>query len=60
MIPVSDQKAEICIEKSGFIQSDAFFKMLDLHNIKLQKQDEQAIRTYFEKNGGYLKYKEVL
>jgi hypothetical protein len=33
---------------------------LDLHNIKLQKQDEQAIRTYFEKNGGYLKYKEVL
>ncbi len=34
--------------------------MLDLINIKLSSTDQAAIKTYFEKNGGYIKYKEVL
>jgi hypothetical protein len=34
--------------------------MLDLNNIKLSSTDQAAIKTYFEKNGGYIKYKEVL
>jgi hypothetical protein len=34
--------------------------MIELNNIKLTQTDQAAIKTYFEKNGGYLKYKEVL
>ena len=34
--------------------------MLELNNVKLSSTDQSALKTYFEKNGGYLKYKEVL
>jgi len=48
------------LEKSGFILSSAFFQMLDLHGIKLSAADLASVRHYYEKNGGYVKYKDVL
>lgn len=34
--------------------------MLDLHNIKLSQADQSSMKSTFEKNGGYFKYKDVL
>jgi hypothetical protein len=34
--------------------------MLEMNSIHLSPSDQGAIKLYFEKNGGYLKYKEVL
>lgn len=34
--------------------------MLDLHQIKLSPGDIAQVKLHFEKNGGYLKYKDCL
>lgn len=34
--------------------------MMELHGIRLDAADEAAVRQGFEKNGGYVKYKDVL
>jgi hypothetical protein len=34
--------------------------MLEMNNVQLSSADQGAVKLYFEKNGGYLKYKEVL
>ena len=38
----------------------AFFPILDLNGIHLSPVDQNSIKNHFEKNGGYIKYKEVL
>ncbi len=48
------------IEKSGYILLSAFFPILDLNGIHLSPVDQNSIKNHFEKNGGYIKYKEVL
>lgn len=40
--------------------SSAFLQIIELHGIKLSATDQAALKLHFEKNGGYLKYKEVL
>jgi hypothetical protein len=34
--------------------------MLDLHGIKLSLSDLSSLKHFYEKNGGYVKYKDVL
>jgi hypothetical protein len=48
------------LEKSGYILLSAFFQILELNGIHLSPVDQNSIKNHFEKNGGYVKYKEVL
>ena len=39
---------------------DAFFQMLDLHDIKLRPQDKQTLQKLCETRSNQIKYKDAL
>jgi hypothetical protein len=48
------------VGKSGFIQMKAFLEILELHSIRISPADQSKVADTWGKDGGFVKYKEVL
>ena len=48
------------LAKQGFIQIEAFFKMLDLHDIRLPAQDRVTLQKLCQTRAEQIKYKDAL
>ena len=46
--------------KQGYIQVDAFFQMLELHEIKLAAEDKQKLKQLCQIKGTQIKYTDAL
>ena len=46
--------------KQGFVPIDAFFQMLELHEINLKNEDRQKLRKLCETKANNIKYKDAL
>ena len=46
--------------RQGFVQIEAFFQMLDLHEIRLRPQDKLNLQKLCETRSNQIKYKDAL
>jgi len=49
----------LCADKTGQVKTEAFFTLLELHNVFLSSKDRENLKQMFEK-GQFIKYLDAL